>query len=328
MADRAYAEMRDRIVTLRIPPGSPIDEDALGKEFEMGRTPVREAIKRLSLENLVTVFPRRGTFASEINITDLAHIADVRVPARAPRRLPGRRAHRPAQREQLEALLDELDRSDATADARDLVRLDTRVHRFVYQCADNPYLEETLGRYLNLSLRIWHLVIDRLPNLSARVQEHRELLTAIRDGEAERARTIAGDHVITFEQRDPLGPLSRLGEMTTVCSSVNCCMTCDAADAAHAAVGAGAPAEREVALPVVGGLVDVDPARAHALGELQPAGEVGGEDGDEQAVGRGVGQLDRLLERVDRDERGDRAERLLGGDAASAGTSARIVACQ
>jgi len=125
MADRAYAEMRDRIVTLRIPPGSPIDEDALGKELEMGRTPVREAIKRLSLENLVTVFPRRGTFASEINITDLAHIADVRVQLerhaayRAAERING------AQREQLEALLAELASADDSADPRELVLLDT-----------------------------------------------------------------------------------------------------------------------------------------------------------------------------------------------------------
>ena len=79
LADRAYAELRDRIVTLAIPPGAPINEDALGRELEMGRTPVREAIKRLALERLVTVYPRRGTFASEINITDLAAISDVRV---------------------------------------------------------------------------------------------------------------------------------------------------------------------------------------------------------------------------------------------------------
>ena len=72
LADRAYDELRDRIVTLRIAPGEPIDEDGVGEELGMGRTPVREAIKRLALENLVTVFPRRGTFASEINITDLA----------------------------------------------------------------------------------------------------------------------------------------------------------------------------------------------------------------------------------------------------------------
>src|ERR1700691_6145654 len=78
LADLAYEELRDRIVTLRIKPGEPIDEDLIGRELEMGRTPVREAIKRLVLENLVVVYPRRGTFASEINITDLAHISDVR----------------------------------------------------------------------------------------------------------------------------------------------------------------------------------------------------------------------------------------------------------
>ena len=78
LADRAYEELRDRLVTLQIKPGEPIDEDQLGRELEMGRTPIREAIKRLALENLVTVFPRRGTFAAEINIKDLAHITDVR----------------------------------------------------------------------------------------------------------------------------------------------------------------------------------------------------------------------------------------------------------
>src|ERR1700748_3878048 len=82
LADRAYRALRDRLVTLRIPPGSPIDEDAIGRELKMGRPPVSEASKRLALENLVTVFPRRGTFASEINITDLAHISEVNVPRR------------------------------------------------------------------------------------------------------------------------------------------------------------------------------------------------------------------------------------------------------
>ena len=53
---------------------------------------MREAIKRLALENLVTVFPRRGTFASEINITDLADISDVRT------QLEGHAAYRAAQR--------------------------------------------------------------------------------------------------------------------------------------------------------------------------------------------------------------------------------------
>jgi DNA-binding GntR family transcriptional regulator len=200
MADRAYAELRDRIISLRIPPGAPINEDELGSELEMGRTPVREAIKRLALENLVTVFPRRGTFASEINITDLAQISDVRVPleghaaARAAERLT------PARREELEELLAELREQDESDDVELLIALDARVHRFMYAAAANPYLETTLARYFNLSLRIWYLVLDRLPHLSARVIEHENLLEAIAAGDVEGAREIAATHVTTFEQ--------------------------------------------------------------------------------------------------------------------------------
>jgi DNA-binding GntR family transcriptional regulator len=200
LADRAYVELRDRIVTLRIAPGAPIDEDVLGAELAMGRTPVREAIKRLALENLVTVFPRRGTFASEINITDLAHISDVRA------QLEGHAAYRAgeriteAQRAELLDLLEELGRSKGSDDTEALIELDARVHRFIYRCAGNPFLEETLGRYFNLSLRIWYLVLDRLPHLFTRVHEHDDLLRAINAGDAARAREIIAEHIATFER--------------------------------------------------------------------------------------------------------------------------------
>jgi DNA-binding GntR family transcriptional regulator len=198
LADRAYAALRDRIVQLRIAPGAPINEDALGRELEMGRTPVREAIKRLALENLVTVFPRRGTFASEINITDLAHISDVR------QQLEGHAAYRAAERlttarrAELEALLARIDATGG-ADRDELIELDAEIHRFVHRASANPYLEETLGRYFNLSLRIWYLVLDRLPHLFDRVHEHRDLLAAIRARQPKRAHDIAADHVATFE---------------------------------------------------------------------------------------------------------------------------------
>ena len=77
--------------------------------------------------------------------------------------------------------------------------LDARVHRFIYRRAGNPYLEETLGRYFNLSLRIWHLVLDRLPHLFARVHEHASVLQASRRRPA-RARGASGEHVATFER--------------------------------------------------------------------------------------------------------------------------------
>jgi DNA-binding GntR family transcriptional regulator len=146
------------------------------------------------------VFPRRGTFASEINITDLADISDVRM------QLEGHAAYRAAQRitpvmrAELEGLLAELDHSRGSDDTRALMALDTRVHRFVHRAAGNPYLEESLGRYFNLSLRIWYLVLDRLPHLFTRVHEHGDLLRAIADGDPERARAIISEHIETFER--------------------------------------------------------------------------------------------------------------------------------
>ena len=80
------------------------------------------------------------------------------------------------------------------------MELDARVHRFIYRCAANPFLEETLGRYFNLSLRIWYLVLDRLPHLFTRVHEHGDLLRAIGDADAEGARTIIAEHIEIFER--------------------------------------------------------------------------------------------------------------------------------
>ena len=177
----------------------------------MGRTPIREAIKRLALENLVTVFPRRGTFASEINITDLTAISDVRV------QLEGHAAYRAAERItpageiELDELRLALAASRDSEDAPSLMVLDAGVHRFVHRTAANPYLEETLGRYFNLSLRIWYLVLERLPHLPARVHEHSDLLEAIR---RPRAGALARDHGRAHRHlraRDPGGALRRAG---------------------------------------------------------------------------------------------------------------------
>src|SRR5262245_19160342 len=78
LADRAYLEIRDRLVMLDIGPGQPINEDQLGTALGIGRTPVREALKRLVHERLVVAYPRRGTFATDVHIRDLAHISEVR----------------------------------------------------------------------------------------------------------------------------------------------------------------------------------------------------------------------------------------------------------
>ena len=70
---------QEKIVSLELPPGSVIDEAGLQEELDLGRTPIREALKRLSLEKLVVIIPRRGMFVSDIGITDLQQLYEVRV---------------------------------------------------------------------------------------------------------------------------------------------------------------------------------------------------------------------------------------------------------
>jgi DNA-binding GntR family transcriptional regulator len=196
LSDRAYAALRDRLISLQVAPGAPIDEDALTRELGVGRTPVREAVRRLVLEGLVVVYPRRGTFASTIDITSLSDITDVRSQLEPHAAARAAALADEADRQEAAALVAELER--AAASQRSLIELDARVHRFVHRCSRNPYLARDLDRYLNMSLRIWHLTFDRLPPLDDPVREHRALLEAIGRGDAEAARAIALEHVLGF----------------------------------------------------------------------------------------------------------------------------------
>jgi DNA-binding GntR family transcriptional regulator len=197
LSDRAYAALRDRLITLAIPPGAPIDEDALSTELGMGRTPVREAVRRLVLEGLVVVFPRRGTFASSVNITSLSDITDVRAQLEPH---AAERAARLADDDDRREAAELLARLDEVTGQSSLIELDARVHRFVHRCSRNPYLARDLDRYLNMSIRIWYVTFDRLPPMQDPVHEHRELLEAIAAADATTARAIALEHVLAFER--------------------------------------------------------------------------------------------------------------------------------
>ena len=79
LSQKAYELIRRRIVDLELLPGAILDEGRLQSELGVGRTPIREALLRLSMERLVTIVPRRGIFVAEIGITDLQQIFEVRI---------------------------------------------------------------------------------------------------------------------------------------------------------------------------------------------------------------------------------------------------------
>src|SRR5439155_13300506 len=77
-SEEAYQRILERIVRLEMAPGSVVNEARLREELGIGRTPIREALQRLARENLVRSIPHRGTFVTDVNITDLARITEVR----------------------------------------------------------------------------------------------------------------------------------------------------------------------------------------------------------------------------------------------------------
>ena len=201
LSERAYGAIQDRLIMLDIPPMSPIDEVALVEALGVGRTPVREALKRLETDRLVVSYPRRGTFATAVDITDLAYISEIRLQLEP---LGARRAAENATaavREELRELSEATDALDVRALTRDeLMRWDLRVHRSIYRASGNPHLEDTLVRYDNLATRIFCLFIERMPDFDRHVGEHSALLRAIADGDADKAAALAHQHVEGFEQ--------------------------------------------------------------------------------------------------------------------------------
>jgi DNA-binding GntR family transcriptional regulator len=198
LADQAFYAIRELIVSLELAPGAVINERELVERLAIGRTPVREALRRLAQEKLVEVYPRRGIFVSTVDVRDLARLCEVRAvlePEAA--RLAAERSTQ-ADLDVLGDLENELDARKVRGNAA-LIDLDQRIHRTVYRCTHNHFLEATLEEYYALALRIWMLALAETGELQAAVLEHRALLEAVTFGKGDAAAQIMRDHVANFE---------------------------------------------------------------------------------------------------------------------------------
>ncbi|MGW0826847.1 GntR family transcriptional regulator [Streptomyces sp. NPDC002845] len=196
LVDQAYLRLRDDIVTVRLRPGDPLDEKALSQQLGVGLTPVRDALKRLTLERLAVIYPRRGTFVTDINISDERWLTEIRI------ELEGLAAALAAERATAEecaaltALAGTLE--DSSDLSLDYVSADTEIHRAIYAAAHNPYLEAGLNQYANLALRIWHYGIQRMRPRTPRSCSQNEVVEAICARRPEAARKAAQNHLLAF----------------------------------------------------------------------------------------------------------------------------------
>jgi DNA-binding GntR family transcriptional regulator len=196
LVDQAYRQIRDAIVAVRLQPGAPLDEKALSASLGLGLTPIRDALKRLTLEKLAVAYPRRGTFVSRINIADEARLTEIRV------ELEGLAAALAAERvteggrATLLELLDDLEHG--SHERADNTELDLRVHRAIYAAADNEFLESTLNQYANLAMRIWNFCLQEQVAHDEHIHSQRVVVEAIMRGDAAAARKAAEQHLRGF----------------------------------------------------------------------------------------------------------------------------------
>ena len=198
-ADRAYLQIKEKIITVEMPPGSVIQEVKLMEELGLGRTPIREALKQLQSENLVVVAPSRGMFVADVAITDLQQVYEIRVELES---LCARLAAERINSEQLtefKHLVAEYKRSPSDkCDKRLFLSLDRRFHQLVAEAAGNKFLRNEVEKFYNLSLRIWYLALNRIQSSDIDVTAHIEILDAIKARDLERSDLRMRDHIRHF----------------------------------------------------------------------------------------------------------------------------------
>jgi DNA-binding GntR family transcriptional regulator len=200
-SSEAYRLLKDKIIRLELPPATVIDEAGLMAELELGRTPIREALQRLALENLVVILPRRGTIVADLNMSDLQKIFEIRVDLELLSvRLAAQRAT-PAQIAAMETLFADADALLHQGDNYQLIQLDHEAHRLLAQAAHNEFLEETLDRLYNHVLRLWYVSLHRVQRLREALEEHREIIARVKAGDGEGAAQIMRIHIAEFQDQ-------------------------------------------------------------------------------------------------------------------------------
>ena len=199
LSQKAYEMIRARIVNLQLPPGQFLDENRLQIDLGLGRTPIREALLRLSHEQLVTIVPRRGIFVNDIGIEDLQKLFEVRIV------LEGLAARLAAQRgteahwRQMGLALSRLDHNQSV-DNSVLLSIDEACHLVLYDAASNEILRDTLTTLYALSKRLWVFLAVSTQDTCSWLMEHTAILDALRSKDAARAGVLIEQHIQSFQE--------------------------------------------------------------------------------------------------------------------------------
>lgn len=195
LRDVVFQTLREAILRGELKPGERLMEIALAERLGVSRTPIREAIRKLELEGLVIMIPRKGAQVAQITEKDLTDVLEVRIGLENMVIEKVCNLMTEEQMDRLEEAEREFERAMDEGDLKNLAEADETFHNLIYEACDNSRLLQLLS---NLREQLYRYRIEYLKDAPTRnllVKEHRALYHAIRSRDSESAKTHAFVHV-------------------------------------------------------------------------------------------------------------------------------------
>lgn len=199
LSSRVFQKIRDNILNGTYKEQDELRENTIGKELGVSRTPVREALRQLELEGLVTIIPNKGAYVTGITPKDVKDIYIVRSLLEG---LCARWATEHIAEEQLDeleeiVLLSEFHiKKEGHNNIEQIAILDGRFHAVLYEASDSRILSHVLmdfHRYVQMA-RKSSIVSEERARKS--IREHKQILRAIKDKDADLAEQLANEHIL------------------------------------------------------------------------------------------------------------------------------------
>lgn len=195
-AKMVYDLLRDEILNLELPPGSPIDEVVLAERFGMSRTPIREALVRLAGEGLIDTLPNRSTMVSQIDFLNMHTYFDALVLMYRVTTQLAANYHRSEDLHIIRGHQAAFAAAVRAQDALAMIATNADFHLAIAEAGRNPYFTGLFKRLLDEGRRILRLYYqsydDRLPTRF--VDEHDEIISAIEARDLKRAEHLGREH--------------------------------------------------------------------------------------------------------------------------------------
>jgi len=190
-----YEELKMQILKGQIVPGTRMMEVEMAEEMGVSRTPIREAIRKLEKEGLVTIEPRKGAYASQISTQDMVDILEVR------QNMEGLAAYYAAlrmsdeQKKKLSEISEAYNRAVIENNTPDMIKYDTAFHHLIVEGSGNKMLVHMIEQLQELVLRFRYLYYDDFKRAEKMPREHKVIYDAIVTGDTEKARRAADVHI-------------------------------------------------------------------------------------------------------------------------------------